>query len=71
MTSQETIEERRKRFKAMSSYERQALLRKKMKDEGLEEGSGVKGKGLSSYDQHEIWELIQVTSCLEQLKAKQ
>ena len=61
MTNQETLEERKLRFKAMSSYERKALLRKTMKAEGLEEGSEV--KPLSSYDREEIWDLIEITSC--------
>ena len=60
MTNQDTLEERKLRFKAMSSYERKALLRKKMKAEGLEEGSEV--KPLSSYDREEIWDLIEITS---------
>jgi len=66
----ETPEERKKRFQAMSSYQRQALLRKKMKAQGLVEGSGVPGKDLSSYDQDEIWDLIQVTSCLTEMQPK-
>ena len=66
----ETPEERKKRFQAMSSYQRQALLRKKMKAQGLVEGSGVPGKDLSSYDQDEIWDLIQVTSCLTEMQTK-
>ena len=65
MTKQETLEERRLRFEAMSSYERKALLRKKMKAEGLEEGSGV--KPLSSYDKEEIWDLIEITSCFPKM----
>ena len=60
MTKQETLEERKLRFEAMSSYERKALLRKKMKAEGLEEGSEV--KPLSSYDREEIWDLIEINS---------
>ena len=55
MTKQETLEERKLRFEAMSSYERKALLRKKMKAEVLEEGSEV--KLLSSLDREEIWDL--------------
>ena len=47
----ETPEERTKRFQAMSSYQRQALLRKKMKAQGLVEGSGI--KPLTSYDTNE------------------
>ena len=60
MTKQETLEERKLRFEAMSSYERKALLRKKMKAEGLEEGS--EDKPLYSYDREEIWDLIEITS---------
>ena len=65
MTKQETLEERKLRFKAMSSYERKALLRKKMKAEGLEEGSEV--KPLSAYDREEIWDLIEITSCFPKI----
>tara|TARA_Y100001968_G_scaffold292692_1_gene298091 strand:+ start:18043 stop:18174 length:132 start_codon:yes stop_codon:yes gene_type:complete len=39
-----------------------------MKSEGLEEGSGVYGKSLSSYDQNEIKDLIIVTSCFKKIK---
>ena len=60
MTKQETLEERQLCFEAMSSYERKALLRKKMKAGRLEEGSEV--KPLSSYDREEIWDLIEITS---------
>ncbi len=66
MTNQEMLEQRKKRFKAMSSDQRQALLRKKMKAEGLEEGSGV--RPLSFYDRDEIWDLIQITSCLSEMQ---
>ncbi len=62
MTSKESAEERKLRFQSMTSYERQVLLRKKMKSEGLEEGSGV--KPLSSYNQEEILELIEITRCI-------
>ena len=65
MNNQDTLEERKRRFKAMSSHERKALLRKKMKAEGLEEGSGV--KPLSSYDSEEIWDLIEITSCFPKM----
>ena len=64
----ETPEERKKRFQAMSSYQRQALLRKKMKAQGLVEGSGV--KPLSSYDTNEVWDLIQIPSCFPEMQAK-
>ena len=61
-------EERKKRFQAMSSYQRKALLRKKMKAQGLVEGSGI--KPLSSYDTDEVWDLIQITSCFPEMQAK-
>ena len=41
-----------------------------MKAEGLQEGSGVPGKDLSSYDRDEVWDLIQVTSCFPEMQAK-
>jgi len=65
MTKQETLEERKLRFEAMSSYERKALLRKKMKAEGLKEESEV--KPLSSDDREEIWDLIEITSCFPKM----
>ncbi len=70
MTNQESSGERRERFKAMSSDERKALIREKMKAEGLQEGSGIPGKKLSSYDQDEIWDLIEVTSCFPEMQKK-
>ena len=70
MATKESNEERKERFKAMSSAERKALIRAKMKAEGLQEGSGVPGKDLSSYDRDEIWDLIQVTSCLPEMQTK-
>ena len=39
-----------------------------MKVEGLQEGSEVPGKDLSSYDRDEIWDLIQVTSCFPEIQ---
>ncbi len=70
MASEESNENRKERFKAMTSADRKALIRAKMKDQGLQEGSGVPGKDLSSYDQDEIWDLIQVTSCLPEIQTK-
>ena len=70
MKIKEISEERKERFKAMSSNERKALIREKMKAQGLEEGSGVAGKDLSSYEQDEIWDLIQVTSCFSEMQSK-
>ncbi len=63
----ETPEERTKRFQAMSSYQRQVLLRQKMKAQGLVEGSGV--KPLSAYDTDEVWDLVQITSCFSAMQA--
>ena len=59
---------RRARFKAMTSSERKALIRKKMKAAGLVEGSGVPGKTLSSYDQDQVRELIRITSCFPEMR---
>ncbi len=70
MATKESREDRKERFKAMSSAERKALIRAKMKVEGLQEGSGVPGKDLSSYDRDEIWDLIKVTSCLPEMRSK-
>ena len=64
----ETPIERKKRFKAMSSFQRQALIRQKMKAQGLIEGTGV--KPLSFYDKDEVWDLIQITSCFPEMQAK-
>ena len=70
MATKESREERKNRFKTMSSAQRKALIRAKMKAEGLQEGSGVPGKDLSSYDRDEIWDLIQVTSCFPEMQTK-
>ena len=70
MATKESNEERKERFKAMSSADRKALIRAKMKAEGLQEGSGVPGKDLSSYDRDEVWDLIQVTSCFPEMQIK-
>ena len=70
MAIKESIEERKERFKAMSSAERKALIRAKMKVEGLQEGSGVLGKDLSSYDHQEIKGLIEVVSRFPEMQVK-
>ena len=67
MSNQETPAKRKERFKSMSSAERKALIRKKMKAEGLEEGSGLKG---ANYDEDEVSDLIQITSCFPELQTK-
>ena len=48
-------EERRQKYKSMSSQERQELILKKMKAKGIEVGSGVPNK---KYDSEEVYELI-------------
>ena len=41
MKNRESREERKKRFKSLSSAERKILIRKKLELQGLTEGSGV------------------------------
>ena len=60
-------EERIKRFKSMSSIQRQELILKKMKERGIETGSGVPNK---KYDSKEVYELIYITNCFAQLIEK-
>ena len=60
-------QERIKRFKSMSSNQRQELILKKMKAIGIELGSGVPNK---NYDSKEIYELIQITNCFPELRYK-
>ena len=59
----ESPEERKKRFKRLSSEERKRLIRDKLKMQGLKEGSGVSEKIQSSYDKEEIIDLILLTKC--------
>ena len=47
MSNSESREERKKRFKNLSSAERKMLIRKKLELQGLTEGSGVRGKDQS------------------------
>ena len=60
-------EERIKRFKSMSSSQRQALILKKMRDRGIEVGSGIPNK---KYDSKEVYELIQIANCFPELRKK-
>ena len=57
-------EERVKRFKSISSIERQKLILQKMKNIGLEVGSGIPNK---KYDNKEIYELINILSSFRKL----
>ena len=60
-------EERKKRFHSMSSIERQELILKKMKERGIEVGSGVPNK---KYDSEEVYELIYIANCFQELREK-
>ena len=68
MKNREDPEERKKRFKSLSSAERKILIRKKLELQGLTEGSGVREKDQSSYDQGEIIDLILLTRCFQKNK---
>ncbi len=61
MSTQKNHEERKKYFKSLSSEERKKLIREKLKQQGLTEGSGVIEKNQSYYDQKEITDLIILT----------
>ena len=58
-------ENRLKRFKSMSSIERQELILKKMKARGIEPGSGIPNK---KYDSKEVYELIYIANCFPELR---
>ena len=60
-------EERTKRFKSLSSMQRQELILQKMKDKGIEVGSGIPNK---KYDSKEVYELIHIAKCLSELRQK-
>ena len=60
-------EERTKRFKSMSSIQRQELILKKMKERGIEVGSGIPNK---KYDSQEVYELIHIANCFPELREK-
>ena len=60
-------EERIKRFKSLSSLQRQELILKKMKEKGIEVGSGIPNK---KYDSEEVYELIQIANCFPELREK-
>ena len=58
-------EERIKRFKSMSSMQRQKLILKKMKERGIDVGSGIPNK---KYDTKEIYELVHIANCFPELR---
>ena len=66
----ESSEERKKRFKSLSSEERKKMIRKKLKMQGLKEGSGVNEKNQTPYDKEEILDLILITRCFKKDKIK-
>ena len=58
-------EERTKRIKSMTSMQRQELILKKMKERGIEVGSGIPNK---KYDSEEVYELIHIANCFPELR---
>ena len=60
-------EERIKRFKSMSSTQRKELIIKKMKERGIEVGSGIPNK---KYDNKDVYELIHIANCFPELREK-
>ena len=60
-------EERRNKYKSMSSQERQELILKKMKAKGIEVGSGVPNK---KYDSEELYEFIYIVNFFPELRDK-
>ena len=60
-------EDRIKRFKSMSSMQRQELILKKMKERGIEVGSGIPNK---KYDSKEVYELILIANCFPELRER-
>ena len=60
-------EERTKRFKSLSSMQRQELILKKMKERGIEVGSGIPNK---KYDSKEVYELIHIANYFPELREK-
>ncbi len=58
-------EERTRIFKSMSSMQRQELILQKMKERGIEVGSGIPNK---TYDCKEIYELIHIANCFPELR---
>jgi len=60
-------EERTKKFNSMSSMQRKELILKKMRDRGIEVGSGIPNK---KYDSKEVYELIHIANCFPELRKK-
>ena len=68
MNNDESREERKKRFKSLSSEERKKLIRKKLEQQVLTEGRGVREEDQSSYDKEEMTDLILLTRCFQKNK---
>jgi len=51
----------------MSSSERQELILKKMREKGIEVGSGIPNK---IYESKEVYELIHIANCFPELREK-
>ena len=51
----------------MSRIQRQELIFKKMKEKGIEVGSGIPNK---KYDNQEVYELINIANCFPELREK-
>ena len=51
----------------MSSMQRKELILKKMKERGIEVGSGIPNK---KYDSKEVYELIYIANCFPELREK-
>ena len=60
-------EERTKRFKSMSSMQRQELILKKMKERGIEVGSGISNK---KFNDKEVYELIHIANFFPELRER-
>ena len=60
-------EERTKRFRSLSSMQRQELIIKKMKERSIEVGSGIPNK---KYDSKEVYELIHIANFFPELREK-
>ena len=60
-------EERIKKFKYMSRMQRQELILKKMKEKGIDVGSGIPNK---KYYSKEVYELIHIANCFPELTEK-
>ena len=60
-------EERRKKYKSMTSQQRQELILQKMKAKGIEVGSGVPNR---KYESKEVYELIHIANCFPELREK-